>query len=191
MKTTTKRRKHCVCSAQKTCFLGIVFAVIFVASAIFFLMLFCKHKNILDYLNTKMLSATTQEIIQNDGGVSYDLFLSAITEFYTNIIVILTVLIGILSIIGFLYIKHISNKEVVQEVDNVISGEHFKSYLKELIRDNVSKEISEDSDLSDIIEKYRAIEDISKRILFLEKAINSPDKIEINGDNDGRNKTIK
>ena len=165
--------------------------ILFGVAAVAFLVCFCDHKSFLNNLNKETALMATQGV--QAGGVAYELFLSTITEFYTNVIVILTALLGILSIVGFLYIKNISNKEVVKEVNDAILGEHFKAYLKDIVQDAVSKGIDDNSDISDIVEKYGDIPNLTDKIEFLEKVImaNSLDRIERGRENIGSNPTIK
>ena len=191
MKTAPESQKHCVCNTQKICSLGVLLIILFGVVVVAFFVFFCDHKSVLNNLNNVTALMAAHEVQGKE--VAYDLFLSTITDFYTNIIVILTALIGIVSIIGFLYIKNTSSKEVVAEVNSVILGDHFRAYLRSLIKEEVSKAIEEDSDLSDIVEKYSAIANLSERITFLEGAVNgkSSDKLEVGGADNGCNTTIE
>ncbi len=191
MNPMPESQTHCACNTQKTCTLGVLLIILFGVAAVAFLVFFCDHKSFLNNLNKETALMAAQGV--QGSGVAYELFLSTITEFYTNVIVILTALLGILSIVGFLYIKNISNKEVVKEVDDAILSEHFKAYLKDLVQDTVSKEIDDNSDIADIVEKYGAIPNLTDRIEFLERIImtNSLDRIEIGRENNGSNPTIK
>ncbi|WP_440255266.1 hypothetical protein [Candidatus Avelusimicrobium sp.] len=191
MNTDNQNHTHYTCGTYKTCSLGVLLIILIIIGAIAFLMFFCGHKTALHLFNFNEFSGIQQEIGHN-GILMPDMLLSTITDFYTNIIVILTAFIGILSIVGFLYIKNISNKEVVQAVNDVVAGEHFKAYLKSIIKEAVEKHIEDDSDLSDIVEKYAALANLKERIEFLEKAVqNGARIIETEGDKNGSNTTIE
>lgn len=198
MAKAKKTKTNCICKTQRYCFLGVLLILFFIAGGVGFCVLFHGHKTALHSFSTGEIAVAAQSAVQS-GAVPHDLFLSTITDFYTNIIVMLTVFIGILSVIGFLYIKNISSKEVFQEVEGVIAGEHFKSLLNASIKEAVKKHIEDNSDLSDIIEKYGSIDnlsdivkkygeianlpsivekygaiaDIESRIIFLEKAVSN------------------
>lgn len=191
MNIDNQNHTHCTCGTYKTCSLGVLLIILIIIGAIAFLMFFCGHRTALHLFNFNEMAGIQQKIGQN-GPLAPDMLLSTITDFYTNIIVILTAFIGILSIVGFLYIKNISNKEVIQSVNDIVSGAHFKAYLKNIIEESVEKHIEDDSDLSDIIEKYAALANLKERIEFLEKAVQNGVKIiETDGDDNGSNTTIE
>lgn len=186
-----EKNEQCSCKIYRTCSLGVLLIILVVVGAIAFLMLFCDHKTSLHLLNFTELSKVPQQV-GNSGELPFSLLLSTITDFYTNIIVVLTAFIGILSVVGFLYIKNISNKEVIKTVDDVITGEHFQAYLERIIKKVVEKHIEDDSDLADIVEKYAKLRDLSSRIEFLEKAVLNDSKIiETGGKNNGSDTTLE
>lgn len=186
-----EKNEQCSCKIYRTCSLGVLLIILVVVGAVAFLMLFCEHKTSLHLLNFTAFSKVPQQL-GNGGEFPFSLLLSTITDFYTNIIVVLTAFIGILSVVGFLYIKNISNKEVIKTVDEVIVGEYFQSHLEKRIKEEVKKHIENDSDLSDIVEKYTKLRDLSSRIEFLEKAVQNDSKIiETGGDDNGSDTTIE
>ncbi|MDR0820179.1 MAG: hypothetical protein LBN19_01450 [Endomicrobium sp.] len=142
---------------------GCFFAIIVFLVILFVYICFSGHKELLNSCIVKLASLTDNSIPTHQ--VSQDAFLSTITDFYTSIISFLTIIIAVISALAFIYIRHVSKREMRIEIEESLREKSFQLLL--------SKTINEHPDITDVIEKYgnfpKEVDSFNKRIEFLEK----------------------
>ncbi|MCA6080306.1 MAG: hypothetical protein LE169_05415 [Endomicrobium sp.] len=155
---------------KHACFNRIVkctLAVIIILAAVFICMCFFGHKELLKSFVVELLYLTDNLILPKQ--VSQDAFLSTITNFYTTIITVLIVMVGLISSLGLLYVRNVSKRDIEREIRESLKEEFFKSYLSEMVR----KTVDENLDIADITEACgnlsEQVDSLKKRIEFLEK----------------------
>jgi len=113
-------------------------------------------------------------------------YLCEITNFYERVITILSVIIGLILGLNFLYIHVTSKKQAGEMAREALKDESFEIKLEKMIETCFAKSIRE-GDIADFGEE---LEDIDKRLEFLEKAITKT-SFELNepseGETDGNN----
>lgn len=98
-----------------------------------------------------------------------EFYLSQITSFYQQIITLLSVIIGIILIISFLYLHFTSRMKAEEMAHNALEAKSFQIILGTSIDKKFVELKNEGGDISDLYEKVR---DLEERAAFLEKQLN-------------------
>ncbi len=95
-------------------------------------------------LNTESL-ASLGNLIRNGHVLTQEQLIAAMSQFYSDLINILLVIIGVLGVIGFLYIKGISKYEAHQiakeEAEDYTSSDKFKEDVAQRVEEKASEYI--------------------------------------------------
>jgi len=123
--------------------------------------------------------------IEKKAKVGVDFYLCEITDFYESMITTLFSTIGIILIIGFVYVYNASKKQADDMARSALSEESFKIKLKDQINKIVDEKtktevakLSSENNIPEIAELYQDnilyqynLDDITKRIDFLDKTM--------------------
>jgi hypothetical protein len=99
--------------------------------------------------------------------VGPEFYLCEITTFYERVITILSIIIGLILGLNFLYIHHTSRKQAEDMARDALKDESFRISLDDLIK----KRFTEARDQGPISEIFEVLDELDGRIRFLEKAI--------------------
>lgn len=144
-----------------------------------------------EYKNTvNDLTANQYKIVEDKTtpttSIGVDVYLCEITSFYERVITILSVIIGLILGLNFLYIHVTSKKQAEEMAREALKDESFEIKLEKVIETCFTKSIRE----GDIADFGKELEDIDGRLEFLEKAITKT-SFELNepseGETDGNN----
>ena len=186
--------KECKYKFEKTCFMRIILTNVILLLILVIALAFFGHRSFNNALKTSIQSTTSITLPSNVIQITDEASLIGhLMGFYDSVITILSIMIAAISLIGFLYLRHISKSEVneavneavreinekVKNIDTTISSkikettdnEFFKAYLRETLNTIFKKETSE-GDLSDFInDQVEALDSKEKQITETNKRI--------------------
>lgn len=187
--------KECKYKREIICFLRILLINIAILGLIVIALAFFGHRSFNNALKISIQSTTSVTLPYNTIQITDEASLVGhLMGFYDSVITILSIIIAIISLVGFLYLRHISKSEVneavsevakeidekVKNIDETISSkiremtgnDFFKSYLRENLNTIFKKETKEGGVLADFInEQVEALDLREKQIIDLNKRI--------------------
>jgi hypothetical protein len=114
-----------------------------------------------------------QRVQEEDEGLSREFYLSEITSFYGNMMTILFSTIGILLVIGFVYVNTISRGQAEDMAHEAIKEEAFQVILAEKIAKSLAT-LKSEGEIAEMLTKVADLDDkvseLESRTNFLEEA---------------------
>ncbi|MDR2251448.1 MAG: hypothetical protein LBD98_01225 [Endomicrobium sp.] len=159
----SKQSKYHECRySEKTWFLVIVGTAIAVSLLTVIAVAYVGHKSFNNALMMVVSKTASISLPQNSSNTikitDKNSFVEHITGFYETVITIFSIMIGLVLVVGFIYLRNVSKSEVRKAVSEEIDTDFFKSYLKEQL-ENVFKSDTKDGILSDFINEQYQIRD--------------------------------
>ena len=110
--------------------------------------------------------------------------ISDVTSFYSGLIQILVVIIAVLGVVAFMYVKGQSetaaSKMAIESVNSHFRSKTFHDDMKSIANTHfVPMKTMLDADIQELVERVQKIENVDKRIRALEEAISRLDSDEM------------